>query len=215
MSEKIDLSSIQYIPQELKDDVDKNIVQKDEKDMEKIVKKAKIMKKAMDKENEKVENVDKETEMKDRYRMILTLKFYVLEFGDDKLSQYKKTKFDKMTLEQLIDMRKEMDMILSSKGTMKKIQNLILTSIQYLELGLTLFTPIQCQGLYKSIESDQEAIDDIKHISLKHMGVVCVEPEYRLGMKILESANALNLMNKSMQKSNIQLEQVNNKYSDL
>lgn len=208
-SEKIDLSAIQYVPpsHETEPPVE-------DKDVDKMIKKAQTMKKAMDKENKEVDDKQKEKQMMDKQRLIAILQLYLIEFKD-RLAQFKKTNFQKMSLAELQDLRKQFDGIISSKSSMKQTQNMILTGVRMLETTATMFTPIQCQGLSNAIQMDPDAIDDIKHISLKHMGMVAVEPEYRLAHKIIGSVMLLHNVNSAMKPANDKLLEVNQKYSDL
>lgn len=211
MSE-IDLSGIQYVPPKEQQPNEKK--QPVEVAVDKVVSKAKTMKKAMDKENEKITEEDKEKEMMDKQRLVAILQLYVIEFKD-KLSQFKKTRFDKMSLIQLQELRKQFDVIISSKGSLKQTQTMVLTGIQMLETIGTTFTPIKCQGLYSAISMDPDALDDIKHISLKHMSMVAVEPEYRLIHKLLGNILLLHNINSAGLASTDKLATVNEKYKDL
>lgn len=210
MSE-IDLSAIQYVPP------DNNEAEpKEEKmDVDKMIQKAKKMKKAMAKENDKIEDKQKEKQTMDKQRLIAILQLYLIEFKE-RLAQFKKTNFQKMSLVELQDIRKQFDGIISSKSSMKQTQNMIMTGVRMLETTATMFTPIQCQGLSNAIQMDPDAIDDIKHISLKHMSLVAVEPEYRLAHKIIGNVMLLHNLNSAGKlPSNDKLTEVNQKYSDL
>ncbi len=213
MSEKLDLTSIQYVPP--KDEPEQPDKEVKDVNVEQMVKKAKKMKQAMDKENEKIDEKEKEKKVMDKQRLIAILQLYLIEFKD-RLAQFKKTNLQKMSLVELQDLRKQFDGLISSKSSLKQTQQMILTSIKMFETAATLFTPIKCQGLSSAIQMDQDAIDDIKHISLKHMSLVAVEPEYRLMHKIIGNVMLLHNLNSSgMASGNDKLVKVNEKYSDL
>lgn len=213
MSE-IDLSAIQYVPPSHENTEQP---QGEDKDVDKMIQKAKKMKKAMDKENKEVDDKTKQDEAKDKTWLILFLRgfIYAPEFKG-KLNQFKKTKFEKMSLQQLQDMKKEFEAIISAEGSVRDMKNSILSTIQMLETVATIFTPIKCKGLYKSIESDEDAIADIKHICLKHMPKSATEPEYRLAKRLIFTLVQLHNENSlGLQPVNDKLLEVNQKYNDL
>ena len=49
------------------------------------------------------------------------------------MAEFKKTKFEKKSLEELVELRKEFDAIISSKTSLKQTQNLIMSSIKMME----------------------------------------------------------------------------------
>lgn len=217
--DKIDLKSIQYIPQEeTVENENENI--KDDENIGKIIKNAQKLKTEIKKENKIIDEKNNDDKQMDKQRLILILRFYVLEFKD-RLSEYKKTKFEKMSVEQLQELRKQFDSIISSKSSLKQTQGLIINGIKTIETIATMFTPIQCQGLSNLMINDTDVLDDIKHISLKHMAMVQVEPEYRLLYKMFSNIMLLHNVNSIQgsikEKSNNfnKLNQLNKKYNDL
>ena len=219
---KIDLTSIQYVPKYEQQDegTEVNPPANEIKSMDKIVKERKAFKKEIKKENEKIDEKEKDKEIIDKQRLILILRFYVLEFKD-KLAEFKKTKFEKKSLEELVELRKEFDAIISSKTSLKQTQNLIMSSIKMMETIACMFTPIQCQGLSNLMLNDPDVLDDIKHIALKRMSMINVEPEYRLMYKIfsnvmlLHNANSAGLRNDKASSKNSKINELNEKYTDL
>ena len=224
--DKIDLSSIQnIIQQEQEQEPIAEAPQQTQEDAQFKTKLFQQMKKQEQPLDEKkIEKRDVQKDVKkdakndeiERQRLVLILRFYVLEFKD-RLQDFKKTKFEKMKLEELREMRKEFDSIISAKSSMKQTQKMIMGGIQALETVALLVTPLQIQGLSKTILSDPEALDDIKHISLKHMALVDVQPEMRLTMKVFNNAMMLHNINSSGVGKQIdaKIEQVNQTYSDL
>ena len=219
---KIDSTSIQYVPKyEHQDEgTEVNPPANEIKSMDKIVKERKAFKKEIKKENEKIDEKEKDKEIIDKQRLILILRFYVLEFND-KLAEFKKTKFEKKSLEELVELRKEFDAIISSKTSLKQTQNLIMSSIKMMETIACMFTPIQCQGLSNLMLNDPDVLDDIKHIALKRMSMINVEPEYRLMYKIfsnvmlLHNANSAGIRNDKPSLKNSKINELNEKYTDL
>ena len=212
MSEKIDLSSIQYTPPQ---DMEQVGPKEENMDVNQLVTKAKKMKRVMEKENNQIDEKEKEKEVMDKQRLISILQLYLLEFKD-RLTQFRKTNFQKMSLVELQNLRKQFDGIISSRSSLKQTQSMIIMGIRLLETVATTFTPIQCQGLSGAIQMDPDAIDDIKHMSLKHMSLVAVEPEYRLMHKIVGNIMLLHNINSAGKAPiNEKLNEVNGKYSDL
>ncbi len=156
---------------------------------------------------------------KERQRMVLILQFYLLEFPD-KLAAFKGISFQKKTLDELIDLRNQMDGIISSKSSLQKTQMMLTSGIRMLELVATHTTPIRCEGLANWMTKDPEVLDDIKHIALKRMSVVSIDPEMRLLYKV--ASNMLLLHNANTSKPLVQnesnqekLDELNSKYNDL
>ncbi len=214
MSEKVDLSTIEYVPASATPEKTEK-PQDQEKDVHEMMKEARKIKKVMDKENKKMKQKDSEEQSMDKQRLIAILQIYIIDFKD-RLSQFRKTNFQKMSYEELTDLRKQFDGIISSKSSLKQSQAMVLGGIQVLETCVTKFTPIKCNGLFKSIADDEDALDDIKHLSLKRMGLVPIEPEMRLLWTVVQNAMALHTIN-SVGKpvSNDKLIEVNAKYNDL
>jgi hypothetical protein len=71
----------------------------------------------------------------------------------------------------------------------------MLLGLNALENIATTFTPAKINGLTQTISADKDAMDDMKAIALKHADMVAVEPEVRLGMRILSSALMLHAVN--------------------
>lgn len=205
--EKIDLTSIQYVPETPVETKDKELPQ----DFGERMKDVQQMIKHENNDSDPAEKMDKQ-------RLILILKFYVLEFKD-KLSEYKNVDFEQMEYNQLKELRKEFDTILSCKSSIKATQTMILNSIRMIEMMATTFTPIQCQGLSTIMCNDEDVKEDIKHISLKHLAMAQIDPEIRLGYKMLQNILLLHNLNSSQinvqSKPNEKLNQINEKYCDL
>jgi len=69
--------------------------------------------------------------------------------------------------------------------------------------------------------NDPDVLDDIKHIALKRMSMINVEPEYRLMYKIfsnvmlLHNANSAGIRNDKSSSKNTKINELNEKYTDL
>src|SRR5688572_7698301 len=111
------------------------------------------------------------------------------------MAQFKKNNFQKKIHAEIKELKKEVDGINLLKNNLKQTKNIVITGNQMVETVTTTFTPIQCQGLTSAIKMDPDAIDDIKHLSLKHMGLVAVEPEYRLMHKLVGNVMILHQVN--------------------
>ncbi len=156
---------------------------------------------------------------KEKQRMVLILQFYVLEFPE-KLEAFKGIAFHKKPLEELIELRNQMDGIISSKSGLQKTQMMLTSGIRLIEMVATHTTPIRCEGLANWMVKDPEVLDDIKHIALKRMSLVSVDPEMRLLYKI--GTNMLLLHNTNTTKPLAQSEQnveklneLNSKFNDI
>lgn len=217
MSEEIDLSGIEYVSVQATQEIDHPIGF----DFDLMVTKSEKMMQKMENNDKKVEKKDvpklKEDPAVEKTWLMLYLRnmVYAPEFRGA-LDHFKDTKFDKMSLEQLRDTRKQIDAMVSAECSIKDTKSGILTTIQMIETMATIFTPIQCKGLYKTIESDPDALADIKHVCLKWMPKVSIEPEYRLARKILTVIGQLHASNSlGIAPSNPNLDKVNEKYNDL
>lgn len=179
----IDLSSIKYKEPETKKEKTKTDerVAPDLKEIEKKMKKVKPIK-------EKPTDDD----IKKRRSLILLMQMYINEFP--KLKKYKNTNFEKKTLDELLDLRKEFDATLSCRSTVKAGVNIAITVIQTLEYVLCNFTPIQAQGL-SNVINDPDVIEDIKILVLKHMPLISSEPEQRILFKLITTTMQLHAIN--------------------
>ncbi len=210
----IDLSSIQRKkvaqPSKIQQDPDPF----GEKIMDKsVIKAAKLQFKHKEKKQ------SKGSDDKERQRMILILQFYLLEFPE-KLAAFKGTSFHKKSMEDLIELRNQMDGIISSKSGLQKTQMILTSGIRLIELVATHTTPIRCEGLANWMTKDPEVLDDIKHVALKRMSLASIDPEMRLLYKV--ASNMLLLHNANTAKPLVQsepnqekLNELNSKYNDL
>ena len=92
------------------------------------------------------------------------------------------------------------------------------STIQAMEMIMLNFTPINCQGLSR-ICDDQDTIDIMKEITLKHCNLIDVEPEQRLLYKIVMTTLQLHTINSSIGSNKINNEEViknlNSQYTDI
>lgn len=219
--DRIDLSSIRRKKPEPQAqekpniDIPNNVMDK------KFINDVKEISKAMNKT--KPENIKPNKDIKesqdaqiDKRRIILILQFYLLEFPD-KLEAYKNIKFDKKSIEELSEIRAQMDGIISSKSNLKQTQMLVTSGIRMVEFATTYATPIKCEGLSSAMINDPDVIDDIKHIALKRMSCVSTEPEMRLAYKLVSNMMLMHNVNSVHVKPLSQegLKNINNEYNDL
>jgi|ERR1700761_3048714 len=152
-------------------------------------------KKPKDKKSKSPET--KNDEINEKKKLSLILKFYLLEFPD-KLEMFKNTKFNNMSSEELIEIRNQMDDVLSNRSNLKQTEMIVHSGIRMFELAATTVTPIKCEGLSNLVLKDPECLDSIKHIALKHMSQTTVKPEAQLFYKILTNMYLLHNINTSL-----------------
>lgn len=149
-------------------------------------------------------------------RLLLLIQFYLLEFPE-KLSTFKKIKFENKSVDELEKLKKEMDFTISNSSTVEAGTQMIMGTIQTLEV-LSIYCGINCQGLSNRLCNDKQTIDDIKHLCLKHMHLVSAEPEARLLYKILTNMVLLHNINPSseqIEKVTDEIHTINSKYKDI
>ena len=183
-----------------------------EKEVQKVGKKEvqKVGKKEVQKVGKEV--VSKEDEKIQKRRLILLIKIYKNEFGK-KLEDYKNVKLEKLNVEELEDLKREMDLSLSSKSVVTGGVQMISTGIYTLEYLLTNFG-VKCQGL-STICNDPETIDDMKHIVLKRCQLVTTEPEARLMYKLLQSILILHNTNNQQNLNIDNISKINEQFTDI
>lgn len=212
---KIDISSIQYVPPSIEDQKDEVPEQQNGVTLEDMVKDSKTIKKAYKTAENDTERKDKLQLKKDRQNMVCLLAMYINNFSNH-LGEYKKSDLKRMTLEELYELQKEFDEIIQSKKGLKKNQTMIISGICLLESVTTHFTPFQCHGLSDSLLRDEDTLEEIKHIALRHLSPVSMTPEISLGLKIVMNMMALHNANSSKLALNEKkLQDLNNSYSDL
>jgi hypothetical protein len=158
-------------------------------------------KKKKKKKKNKIKEKKSDDESIDRRRLILILQFYVVEFPE-KLKSFKNTKFEKLSEDELINLKNEFDFIIGAKCNVRSTQYAITQGIKLLETVCVNFTPLNVNGLANAVEDD-DFRDDCKHLALKYMTLIKTEPEHRIAYKILTSALLLHQIN-SLKKNNIQ-----------
>lgn len=162
----------------------------------------------------------------DRKRLELLIQFHINEFPK-KLATYKKTNVDDLTMKELKDMLDEMKYTLSAQTNTRMAVQAMTMGITMLEHTAVAFTPLKLKGL-SSMCADPDVIDDMKAIALKHMNLANIEPEARLGMRILQQGLMLHNINSDLEKqaaavkgpqcpvaSNDKLAEVEQKYAGL
>lgn len=130
----------------------------------------------------------------DRRRQILLLQMYLNEFPA-KLSAYKKTDLESLTMKELEQLLQEFQYILGAKQNVSAAVNAMKVGVVMLEKATTMFSPLQADGLSQVINTDQEAVDDMKCLALKYTSMMNVEPEVRLGMRVVQTALTLHAIN--------------------
>lgn len=220
-NEKIDLSSLKYKskdepivkPEKKEKQTDKQQEKKEKQevnDFEKLMTKpSKIKQTKKDKSTE--------DEIIQKRKMILLMQFYLVEFSE-RLKTFKKINLEKKTYDELLDIKKEMDFVLSNKSNVQQGTAMISTVIQTLEYLTLSYTPVKCEGLSK-ICDDPETIDIMKLICLKHISLVQIEPEQQLIYKIVSSMLMLHNVNTYKESLTVvvndNINEINNKYSDI
>ena len=130
----------------------------------------------------------------DRRGRILMIQIYLNTFPE-KLSQYKKTDLESLSNDELAKLLEEMQYMLDNKGNVSAAVRGMIMGLGALENITVMFTPAKIGGLTQTISSDQDAVDDMKAIALKHVSMVHVEPEIRLAMRVISSALMLHTIN--------------------
>jgi hypothetical protein len=130
-----------------------------------------------------------------RKRLLLLIQMYINEFPK-KLSAYKGMKLEKLSNKELEKLFEEIKFTLGAR-------NNIQAGVKAMCLGINLFEQIAVKNPYMTLRvqglsqicADEDTIDDMKEICLKHMDLVRVEPEARLGFKIVSTALMLHQIN--------------------
>ncbi len=201
--EEIDLKQIQYKPKKKEPKQVKKPVKKDVEKVDKV--KDKVMDKVLEKQLDKrcKKPMPTEEELIEKRRMILLIQFYLIEFPV-KLKTFKKINLEKKSYDELVDIKKELDFTVGQGSNVAAGVQMLSGSIQALEIILVNFTPINATNLSR-ICDDQETIDTMKHIILKHSTLINSEPEMRLLYKIVMTTLMLHNMNGSISTSQEQL----------
>lgn len=214
----IDLSILEYKndTKSKKEPKPKKEEVKEQKEQAKLIKEIEKAAKKPTKKNQQKE-VLSEDEAINKRRIILTIEFYINEFPE-KLKGFKKINFEKKTIDELNELKKELDFIISNKSSVKQGTQMIIAGINTLEYISCNFTPINCKGL-SNICNDEDTINDMKHICLKRMSLINTEPEARLMYKILTHMVLLHNLNSSqaaiMEDASVRIRAINNNFVDL
>ena len=151
----------------------------------------------------------------DRSRLILIMKFYLLEFPK-KLEEFHTTDFESMTEEELTKLREVFDYIIGSRSNIRGSQVMFMEGVGLLEHCLANYTPIRAEGL-KKLCDDKEMREDIAHLCLKHMALIKTEPHQRIAFKLFSNLLVVHQIN-SAKATNPDLSgvnKVNEKYKGL
>lgn len=206
--EDIDLSSIKHKADQPEPKKDKVKKERDPPDLIDFDKKIKKVKPPKEKPND--------DELKKRRHLILVLQMYVNEFP--KLKKYKNTNFEKKTIDELMELRKEFDATLSCRSTVNAGVQMAVSVIQTMEYVLCNFTPIQASGL-SNIVNDPDVVEDIKILVLKHMPLISSEPEQRLLFKLITTTMQLHTINSYSQQiqtvNSEKVVEINKEYHDI
>lgn len=224
--EGIDLSSIQYKPMETpkKKDVKElkekeKAVQKQAKEetqmIKKMMKKPKGKGKKDDTDIESIESAEKE--MVKKQQLIFLMGFMIVTFPNE-LKSFKKINLQKKSLEELENLRKQFDIVISSECNIEFGVDLITGAIYAMELLLVNLTPINCTGLTNRC-SDESTLKIMKHITVKYCNIVTMEPEQRLMMKLVFDTMQLHARNSVLgsppQINEEIIRNINSKFADL
>lgn len=147
-----------------------------------------------------------DTENKNLIRKRLVLKLYFNEFPQ--LSEYNQN-IEYMDYESLTDLQYELENVLAMSNGITNMQGMFMKGIQGLEMGLSLFTPINAAGLSDICENDPAFMDDVKLICLRYADSLNTSPEVRIGFSLMSNIFLLNKLNAMKQ------DEVNDKYSGL
>ena len=155
----------------------------------------------------------------DRKRLLLLIEFHINEFPV-KLANYKKVKLEKQSNKELQKLLEEMQFTLGATSNVRAGVQAMCFSIKIFEDLAVTFTPLKIKGL-SGVCNDPEVIDDMKAICLKHMNLMHVEPEARLGLRLMTTAMALHNMNDALEAkktadvTDVRTNEVSAKYPDL
>lgn len=127
---------------------------------------------------------------------------------------------EEKTLPDLEDTLREVRFLVGSRTN----GNFWWTSFQYglqaTEYVALTYSPFKVQGLTFALSKSEEARELVTEISLKHQNMAYIEPEYRLGLMVMQSAFALHSMNSAKEECNVFLSQptpsnISEKYRDI
>jgi len=144
-------------------------------------------------------DVDEEMFSQDRRRLILLIQFPINEFPE-RLRMFKKKDLEDLSKTELQSLLSEMQYTLGAKSNVRAAVGGMTMAIVMIE-QLSVFTPLKLQGL-SAITQNPDVIDDMKLIALKYTDLIHVEPEARLGMKILSAALGLHQINTAKEAQN-------------
>lgn len=127
----------------------------------------------------------------ERRRMILFIQMYLNEIPH-KLTKYKNINLEKLSNKELEKLREEIEYVVGAGQNVKFGVMATIRGIQMFEEVVTGATKnrVNIRGLANSL-CDQDSIDDIKCILIKHMDKIQMEPEYRLGLRIIANAGVI------------------------
>lgn len=138
---------------------------------------------------------------RDHRRKVLTIQFYLNEFPD-KLKQYGKMDLENLSDDELDELRKEMDFVISTRSNVNMGVAAFVQGVSTLEYICCNHTPLKVKGL-SQICNDKELIDDVKSLILSNMTLSHIEPEYRIGYKIVTSMLYLHNVNGQMEEKKV------------
>ena len=188
MSDLIDLSKL--ASKQNNDDEstgDKKAAKEDSHELKKIKKRAENK---LEKSNDKINEVDDAVVKRN---LVQVLNLYI-QFFPEKLKEFRHVNFEKKTIRELADIRRECDFIMGSRNTINATTKLAIEAIKMLEFALNNYTPLNVTGFADEM-LDEESLDDIKLLCLSNMVIFESKPEHRLMFKAFTTALRLHGLN--------------------
>lgn len=181
----VDLSSIMVDPEEPED----NVAQDDDFEPDFAPPEPDPYELAAQREAEQAaaERAAEEKYGQDRRRLILVIKVYLNEFPKQ-LETFKKHKLEKLKKEELEKLKQEIEYVMGQKQNINTAVNSMIMGINVLEQVALSFTPLKLSGTTAALAADEDAVNDMKCVAIKHMDLVHLEPESRLAMRVLTTA---------------------------
>lgn len=162
--------------------------------------------------NELIKQIDVKKDVsklseQDRYKQEALIKLYIGEFHD-KLSKYKSKNLSKMTDDDLMEFKKNIQKEIMSSNSLSMISESSKKLLDYYE-EIMCGCGINIKGTSNILKNSPEYNDTIKAMLLKYLGdnlIMSVEPEYKLLYLLFSTTLICHANNEMIQNSN----QINN-----
>lgn len=119
----------------------------------------------------------------ERLDKINQMKQIAHEFPHKLTPEYQKMRFETLSDAEVLTAYDAMIYQVQARGAMNVGIHVFMAGVQGIEQAACRFTPFKLQGLSQSI--DQDLMDDVKLLIIKHGSAIQTEPEVRIAVKLL------------------------------